>query len=171
MPPPPRYGVTDVYEYLALYRLSTKCDGGLCGVPAGKVDAWRGGEDDVEAMAREPYEEMGHRANCDEFELIGRYYGHNDMNGRPTLEYPTFRLEIPANFATRLERSAHDEHRWMTSDQLPKLKWVAGQAFVFAAAKAWPDDALIDPANNDGHFEWVEGSSLSADQFNANLGR
>lgn len=102
---------------------------------------------------------------------IGRYYGHNDTNGRPTLEYPTFRLEIPANFATRLERSAHDEHRWMTSDQLPKLKWVAGQAFVFAAAKAWPDDALIDPANNDGHFEWVEGSSLSADQFNANLGR
>ena len=44
----------------ALHRLSMKCDGGLRSVLAGNIHAWRGGEDDIEAMARKLHEETGY---------------------------------------------------------------------------------------------------------------
>ena len=107
-------------KYLFLKRNIGKSQGGLWGVPAGKME---GEENGAVAVLREVEEETGFRLVRQHLEPVGVLYvryPHLDFT------YYSFHYTFEIEPEVRLARGEHSEYRWVTASEALKLPLVGG---------------------------------------------
>ena len=101
----------DPPRVLACRRVDPPALAGLWEFPGGKVDP---GEDDPTALARELREELGVDAE------VGERLGP-ELSIRGTAVLRVYLARIRSGEPALLD---HDEHRWLTADQLDDVPWI-----------------------------------------------
>lgn len=99
-------------KFVLPHRHAHKPEGNTWGLPSGKVEA---GETPLEAITRELFEETGHKASSDDFELLGSH-DFISSSGSP-YNYITYRLELDKPHQIVLEDAAHSEYKWVSIDE------------------------------------------------------
>ncbi len=105
---------------LLLHRRDHKPEGGLWGLPAGKIDP---GENMMTAMIREVSEETGYKvASADLVYLQQVYVKYPNYH----FIYHMFKAAVPAITPVLLSESEHQDFRWLTPRQALDLNLVNG---------------------------------------------
>jgi 8-oxo-dGTP diphosphatase len=99
-------------DILMLFRTKKETDPSLWGIPAGKVEP---GESDLDAAARELFEETGIRADAASFVHLGEL-----PIEYPTLTviFPVFELSLDQKPDIILQPREHIDYKWMSADQI-----------------------------------------------------
>jgi mutator protein MutT len=93
---------------LFLRRAQRKSQGGLWGLPAGKIEAH---ETYAEAMARELREETGYRVSDAQLAEVGSFEFNKNKQGEYRIIL--YHLQVSDMPAVRLDTDEHEEYRWM----------------------------------------------------------
>ena len=110
-------------KILLLKRLPHKPQGGLFGLPAGKVDA---GESVLDALMREVSEETGLTIGSDELESVDTFWVEHDGL---QFEYHTYKIKLGSEPCVELRPEEHAGHCWVTLAESLELPLVEDQAF------------------------------------------
>lgn len=103
-------------EFLILRRAPHKPQGGMWGLPSGKIET---GESPEVAMAREMLEETGYHTfprNFVPFKLYFVRYRENDFT------FQMYSLRLQEKPPIRIDLLSHTEDRWVTSDVALRLE-------------------------------------------------
>ena len=105
-------------QFLLLLRDPAKPQGGMWGLPAGKVDD---GETDLEAMIRELQEETGYAADPSELTLLGEdeFLAHDD-DDMPFI-FTTFILKLARPIEIKLRKDEHTDFGWTSVEDIDKI--------------------------------------------------
>lgn len=99
-------------RFVLLHRHTKKPDGGMWGLPSGKVDP---GESDDMAILRELEEETGYKATISELQHLGEYEFTTPSQG--TFKYVTYKIVLKDSHDVMLEEGAHTDHVWVSPQE------------------------------------------------------
>lgn len=95
-------------RFLILQRQPHKNEGGMWGLPAGKVNP---GESDRETVLREVFEETGFQAEDKDLEFILDKTWHFENK---SIEFPVFRIKLNNPVTIAIAPAEHQAFKWVT---------------------------------------------------------
>lgn len=105
-----------------LLRHKHKPNGGLWGLPAGKVDEE---EDVLTAMQRELFEETGIACEVDDLSYVRSVLVRHDETD---FAYHMYRLPLPEIPRLQLSETEHADHAWFSPEESLQIAQVLDQA-------------------------------------------